>query len=183
MKTCFILVLFTRGLSYRMRSLTFMTVGSQRFPPVSQSSCGWRPASAAALARVALFSWATFTGGLLDCPGTLAGHKLTPRLGRVVCSSPGLNRSFESPLSGRWVRLCDTKADVAKWSSHTFPRHHNFPRILKKKMYFPTWQHPNTHTKRIRSRHSHDSTCRKSTIREKCHYLMCRLWIPSDPQT
>lgn len=113
--------------------LDFYDCGFAAFPPVSQSSCGWRPASAAALARVALFSWATFTGGLLDCPGTLAGHKLTPRLGRVVCSSPGLNRSFESPLSGRWVRFCDTKADVAKWSSHTFPRHHNFPRILKKK--------------------------------------------------
>lgn len=41
MKTCFILVLFTRGLSYRMRSLTFMTVGLQRFPPwASQAAVG-----------------------------------------------------------------------------------------------------------------------------------------------
>lgn len=34
--------------------------------------------STVAAAKVVFFSLVTFTGGLLDCQGTLAGHKLTP---------------------------------------------------------------------------------------------------------
>lgn len=183
MKTCFILVLFTRGLSYRMRSLTFMTVGSQRFPPwASQAAVGGLQA-------------------LRLSPGSPCFHgRLLQEVYWIVL---GLSQATNwhhgwavwSVLPQAWIVRLNLLWVADEFGFATLRQMLlNEARILfrdiitsrgflKKKIYFPTWQHPNTHTKRIRSRHSHDSTCRKSTIREKCHYLMCRLWIPSDPQT
>lgn len=63
-------------------------------------------------AALASFSRAAFIGGSLDCPGTLTGRKLTPWLGRVVCSTPDLSETvtaqdswclFQSAFSSRWV--------------------------------------------------------------------------------
>lgn len=49
-----------------------------------------------------LFSCLTFIGGLLDCPGTLTGHRLTPWL---VCFSPGpeLNNYTKFFFNLLWV--------------------------------------------------------------------------------
>lgn len=69
-------VLFTFSLSHYMRSSTFMIVASQRFL-LQQLSWGFEGPSTLRLSP----GWFLFfTGGLLDCLGTLTGHKLTPWL-------------------------------------------------------------------------------------------------------
>lgn len=75
MKTCFICFVYIQSVTL-YEKLDFYDCGFAAFPSAAVKLRFWRPSTLRLSPGWFLF----FTGGLLDCLGTLTGHKLTPWL-------------------------------------------------------------------------------------------------------